>query len=209
MGFTELVNTTLFNSILVPTKFGSSGNDVPEMGLGGLLQKTNSKIKEYGSGSLNCKCVAKIKIGEKETQLKSCTIVNAFKMSRDVTKRECGDYTANFPGPVKYDPVALTFYYSGDTYILDWLKAGIDDGGSYPVNLVFEFEVGSNKTVITLLDAYLSKWELLSEAGLTPKVIGLKYSSSGNGLDKAAEKESTLMEKLTFNYSGIQISLGT
>lgn len=206
MGFSELANTTVFNSILVPTTFGSTGKDVPQMGLAGLLQKTNKQLNQHVGSGLSCKYKVNLKIGATETKLVACTIVNTFRMSRNVEKYECGDYTVNFPGIIKYEPVMLTCLYSADSYILDWLKAGIDDGGSYPVDLIIEFGVGSDKAIFTLLDAHLSKWELLSVAGLTPQIIGLRYITTNNALNQAPEKEATLVERLTFNYSGIEIS---
>lgn len=207
MGFSDLANTTVFNSILVPTTFGSIGKDVPQMGLGGLLQKTNTQINNHVGSALTCKYKVRIKIGATETELKSCTVVEMVSMSRNVEKYEYRDYTVNFPGTIMYEPVMISCLYSADSYILDWMKAGLDDGGSYPVDLIIEFGVGSDKVIYTLLDAHLSKWELLSVSGLTPKIDRLKFKTTSNALDYAPGKEETLVEKLTFNYSGIEISL--
>lgn len=207
MGFSDLASTTVFNSVLVPTTFGSTGKNVPQMSLAEKIQKSNTQIKNHVDGHLSSKYKVRIKIGSKETELPSCTIVNMFRMSRNVEKYECGDYTVNFPGAIKYEPVMFTFLYSGDTYILDWLKAGLDDGGSYPVNLIIELGFGSDKAIFTLLDAHLSKWEFLSEKGLMPKLIGLRYLTTSNALIQNPANPSTLVEKLTFNYSGIEINL--
>lgn len=207
MSFTELLNTTVNNSILVPTHFGDVGSNVPVVALGKSIASVNDRLKNESQdgSSLNCSFKVKIKYGAEVTELNSVTYISTFGMNRTVEKLQYGDYTVNLPGSVSYNDVMIKCNYTMNSGILDWLMAGVDQGASHTVNLIIEtvtktvtktlFKTVTNTKstmVLTLLDAKLTQWHLMDSGG-------------SNSLDGISGSASCLTENLTFSYSGIEL----
>ncbi len=207
MSFTDLLNTTVNNSILVPTHFGEVGSNVSAAALGKSIASINTRLESAveKDWSLDCNFKVKIKYGAEVTELTSVTYVSTFGMSRSVEKLQYGDYTVNLPGVVSYNDVMIKCNYTMNSGILDWLMAGVDQGASHTVNLIIETVTNTvtktlfktvttpNSTmVLTLLDAKLTQWHLMDSGG-------------SNSLDAKSDSEACLTENLTFSYSGIEI----
>ncbi len=190
MGFAALVNTTLFNTVLLPTKFGELGSDIPQMKLGEQIQTVNTDLNKNAGAQmeLDCKYTVKVKIGAEEVTLTNAASVSGLTMVRTVEKKPYFDYTAVIPGNVSYGMVTIAYTYSKESTFVNWLKAGLESGAGRPVNLLLEFAVGTKKLVLVLEDAYLCSWSL------------------GGELNSSAEVGTVLKENLSFNYSGISIT---
>ena len=191
MSFANLVNTTLFNTILVPTKFGESGKDIPQMALGTLMQTVNTNLsKNVGDKlALDCKYTVKVIIDSQEVTLTNAASISGLRMLRAVEKKSYYDYTALLPGNVTYDAVMISYTYTKEPTLVNWLKAGVESGDSYSVDLLLEMAIGTNKLVLMLEDACLFSWTL------------------GGDLNKSSETATVLKENLSFSYSGVKITV--
>ena len=193
MGFAALVNTTLFNTILVPTKFGNSGSDIPQRALGKQMQTVNNFLSKNADAklALDCQYTIKAIVDSEEMTITNAASISGLRMLRTVEKKGYYDHTALLPGNVSYDAITISYTYSKEPTFVEWLKAGVDSGDSYSIDLLLEFGVGDNKMVLMLEDACLFSWGLSGE------------------LNSTVETGTVLKENLNFSYSGLKIDVVT
>ena len=193
MGFAALVNTTLFNTILVPTKFGNSGSDIPQRALGKQMQAVNNFLSKNADDkyALDCQYTVKAIVDSQEITITNAASISGLRMLRNVEKKGYYDHTALLPGNVSYDAINISYTYSKEPTFVNWLKAGVESGDSYSIDLLLEFGVGDNKMVLMLEDACLFSWGLNGE------------------LNSSADTGTVLKENLNFSYSGLKIDVQT
>ncbi len=195
MSFTDLVNTTLTNTILLPYRKPAEaieGTTIDtSLNIAGTFKKSNT---DNIPTSKDFKITIKSPGDVSACEMTYCRSISGLTVTRTYEERRAGgvyDYIAMVPNSyITYADISLSHVMTTDAFFLTWLLGGVDRGCGIYAQL--EITVGkkgmSQKVIYTLNDALPTTW-----------AFGGTFATS------AASSPVVVMDSVTIAYGSMDV----
>lgn len=156
----SLIDTTLTNTILVPTDSLPESNPLSETTVAAELEKFNNKSSKTNA-ILGNEFKVYIRSGDKSVQAAYCESIDRLEVRRAYESIRSGGnagYTVNLPGAMSNGYIRMTHLVTDNEAFLNWIINGASFGGVQTADI--ELRVGEENDYMLYIfrDAFPIKW---------------------------------------------------